>query len=105
MDSTHSNECSDFCLTIDGSMTIGFVNELEGRILDAMRQYKHFEVDLSGVREIDLCGIHLIRLLQTVGDKNVDFIATSPIVDRAVSGLPGIGNLARRQIPAYRTVM
>jgi anti-anti-sigma regulatory factor len=86
-------------------MTISFVNELEDRIIDAMRQYKHFEVDLSGVREIDLCGIHLLRLLQTVGDKNVDFIATSPIVDRAVRGLPGIESLARRPVPAYQMAM
>lgn len=74
-------------LTFDGSMTIDFANELEDRIIDAMRQHRRLEVDLSGVREIDLCGVHLIRLLQTVGGKDVDFVATSPVVDHAVNGL------------------
>ena len=81
-----------FRLTFGGSMTVAFANELEDRIIDAMRKYKHLEVDLSGVLEIDLCGIHLIRLLQTVGGKAVDFVATSPIVEKAVKGLRCIDN-------------
>jgi hypothetical protein len=60
-----------------------------------MRHHKHLDVDLSGVREIDLCGIHLIRLLQTVGGKAVDFVATSPIVERAVKGLISSSRAAR----------
>jgi anti-anti-sigma regulatory factor len=88
---------SPFRLIFDGSMTIKFANELEDRILDAMRQHQRLEVDLSGVHEIDLCGIHLLRLLQTLGGKAVNFVATSSIVENAIKGLPGIGNLTRRQ--------
>jgi anti-anti-sigma regulatory factor len=97
MSNTHSNGNDGFRLTFAGSMTIGFANELEDRILDAMRQHQHLEVDLSGVREIDLCGIHLIRLLQTVGGKAVHFIATSPIVEHALKGLRSTNNLTSRQ--------
>lgn len=87
MSGTYTDENNGFRLILDGSMTIAFANQIEDRILDAMRKYKRLEVDLSGVREIDLCGIHLIRLLQAVGGKAVDFIATSPIVEQAVKGL------------------
>lgn len=85
MDGIHADDNKGFRLIFDGSMTTAFANQLEDRILDAMRSYRHLEVDLSGVREIDLCGIHLIRLLQTVGGKAVDFVATSPIVERALA--------------------
>jgi ABC-type transporter Mla MlaB component len=88
---------SPFRLTFDGSMTINFANELEDRILDAMRQHALLEVDLSGVREIDLCGIHLLRLLQTLGGKAVSFVAISRIVENAIKGLPGIGNLTQHR--------
>lgn len=92
MGSTHPHDNSaqgsnDFRLIFDGSMTIDFSNELEDKIIDAMRHHKRLEVDLSGVREIDLCGIHLIRLLQTVGGKAVNFVATSPIVEHAFRSL------------------
>lgn len=85
MSGTQADDNNGFRLIFDGSMTMDFANQLEDRILDAMRKYRHLEVDLSGVREIDLCGIHLIRLLQTVGGKAVDFVATSPIVERALA--------------------
>lgn len=97
MSDTHSDNDCGFRLTFDGSMTVAFSNELEDRIINAMRKYKHLEVDLSGVREIDLCGIHLIRLLQTVGGKAVDFVAASPIVEHAVRGLLGIDNVINRR--------
>jgi ABC-type transporter Mla MlaB component len=97
MNTAHVDSNSPFRLTLDGSMTINFANELEDKILDAMRQHPVLEVDLSGVREIDLCGIHLLRLLQTLGGKAVNFVATSQIVENAIKGLPGIGNLTHRQ--------
>lgn len=87
MNSTCHETNNGFRLTFDGSMTTAFSNELEDKIISAMRQHKHLEVDLSGVHEIDLCGIHLIRLLQTVGGKAVNFIATSPIIEHAFKGL------------------
>ena len=76
-----------FRLTFDGSMTRAFARELEDRIISAMRRHPHLEVDLSGVREIDPSGIQLIRLLQTVGGKAVDFVAASAIVEHAIHGL------------------
>lgn len=92
MSSTHpqhsdAQDGNDFRLIFDGSMTVDFANELEDKIIDAMRHHKRLDVDLSGVREIDLCGIHLIRLLQTVGGKAVNFVATSPIVEHAFRSL------------------
>lgn len=100
MNTAHGGEHGPFRLTFDGSMTLSFANEIEDRILAAMRQHPRLEVDLSGVREIDLCGIHLLRLLQTLGGRAVDFVATSPIVEHAIKGLPGLGNLTGRQNPA-----
>ena len=97
MSSVCANDDSGFRLTFDGSMTLAFANELEDRILEAVRKYKHLEVDLSGVREIDLCGIHLIRLLQTLGGKAVNFVATSPIVEHALKGLLGLENVINRR--------
>jgi ABC-type transporter Mla MlaB component len=101
MDNTQSPTGNGFRLTLDGSMTLDFANELEDKIIAAMRQHKNLEVDLSGVSEIDLCGIHLINLLQTVGGKAVKFVATSPIVERAVKGLLTLPACARSTlIPA-----
>ena len=97
MNTAYMDGDSPFRLTFDGSMTINFANELEDRILDAMRQHRRLELDLSGVREIDLCGIHLQRLLQALGGKAVNFDATSSIAENAIKGLPGVGNLTRRK--------
>lgn len=87
MNMRSANEPRGFRLTFDGSMTLAFARELEDRIISAMRRHPRLEVDLSGVREIDPSGIHLIRLLQTVGGKAVDFVAASPIVEHAIGGL------------------
>lgn len=87
MNNSGANDDSGFHLVLDGKMTLAFSDELEDRIINAMRKYPRLKVDLSGVREIDRSGIHLIRLLQTVGGKAVDFVATSPIVEQAIHGL------------------
>lgn len=87
MNNGGTNDDSGFHLVLDGKMTVAFSDELEDRIINAMRKYPRLKVDLSGVHEIDRCGIHLIRLLQTVGGKAVDFIATSPIVEQAFKDL------------------
>ncbi len=98
MDNTQSPCGSSFRLTLEGSMTMDFADALEDKIIAAMRQHKNLEVDLSGVREIDLCGIHLINLLRAVGGKAVKFVATSPIVERAVKGLLTLPSCARSPI-------
>ncbi|MFZ4539577.1 STAS domain-containing protein [Propionivibrio sp.] len=70
---------SPFQLKLEGKMTYEFYRELEDRVIDAMRRYKNLEVDLSEVSEIDLCGIHLIGLLQSAGR----IVAVSPVVEEA----------------------
>jgi len=87
-----------FRLTFEGKMTFEFSAELEDRIIGAMRRYQHLEVDLSGVHEIDLCGIHLLGLLQSFGGKEVVIVAISPVVEQASRRLLGSfrgANLAR----------
>ena len=75
------------CLVFIGSLTFEFERELEDKIIDALRRYTRFEVDLSGVREIDLCGIHLLGVLKSVGGEQVEVIETSPAVQQAYSKL------------------
>lgn len=77
-----------FRLTLDGPMTFECRQELEGTIIDAMRRHKRLEADLSAVREIDLYGIHLLGLLQSVGA----VIAISPTIEEA----------AKRLLTSYR---
>jgi len=93
-----STEEPVFRLTFEGKMTYEVGMELEERILNAMHRYPHLEVDLSGVHEIDLCGVHLLGLLQRVGGKGVVIVATSPTVEQASRRLLGSfrgGSLAR----------
>ena len=96
-------ENGDACRMIfDGSITYEYWAEQEDIIIDAMRRYTSFEVDLSGIQEIDLCGIHLLGVLHSVGGKNVTIVASSSIVDQASKRLlasqrlASIGRAARR---------
>lgn len=75
---------SQFCeaahiLKFEGKMTHEFYRELEDKVIDAMRRHKHLAIDLSEVSEIDLCGLHLVGLLQSVGV----IVAASPVVEHA----------------------
>lgn len=79
MNTIHSNSDTPFRLTFDGKMTYEHSHQIEDRIIDAMRRHRHFEVDLSKVEEIDLCGIHLVSLLRSTAV----IVATSPIVEEA----------------------
>ncbi|MFZ4536013.1 STAS domain-containing protein [Propionivibrio sp.] len=74
---------SPFLLKFDGKMTYPFYRELEERVTDAMQRYKCLEIDLSEVSEIDLCGLHLVGLLQSAGV----IVAASPIVEQASRNL------------------
>lgn len=96
-------ENGDACRMIfDGSITYEYWAEQEDIIISAMRRYMSFEVDLSGIQEIDLCGIHLLGVLHSVGGKNVAIVASSSIVDQASKRLlasqrlASIGRAARR---------
>jgi len=70
-------------LTFEGSMTFDNAREIEDRIIDALRRYQHFEIDLAAVNEIDLCGLHLLGMLQNIGGDNAQIIAKSQAVDLA----------------------
>ena len=76
-----------FRLVFDAKMTFAFAEKIEDMILDALRRYKKVEVDLSKVCEIDLCGSHLLGLLESFIDKGIVIIATSPIVKLAYERL------------------
>ena len=96
-------ENGDACRMIfDGSITYEYWAEQEDIIISAMRRYTSFEVDLSGIQEIDLCGIHLLGVLHSVGGKSVTIVASSSIVDQASKRLlasqrlASIGRAARR---------
>lgn len=70
-------------LIFEGRLTFEFARELEDNIIDALRRYTQFEIDLSGVQEIDLCGIHLLGVLDAVAGEQVEVIETSPAVQQA----------------------
>lgn len=93
----------DACRMIfSGSITYEHWREQEDTIIGAMRRYTSFEVDLSCIQEIDLCGIHLLGVLHSVGGENVTIVAASSIVDQASKRLlasqrlASLGRSARR---------
>lgn len=73
-------------LQFDGSMTFAHARELEDGIIDAMHRYQRLEIDLSGVCEIDILGVHLLGLLQAFGD-DARIVARSEIVQQAYDRL------------------
>lgn len=83
MDITLIGGDRDCRMVIAGSVTERFSAELEAGILNAMRRYPRLAVDLSGVAEIDRFGIRLLKLMQDLGGKEVDIVATSPAVEKA----------------------
>jgi hypothetical protein len=93
MHSTHNNDNPQFRLIFKSKMTFEHSSEIEDMILDALRRYTHIEVDLSNVREIDICGVHLLGLLENFANKGVSIIATSPAIEKAHE------RLHNRQIP------
>lgn len=70
-------------LVFDGCLTAEFSRELEDRIIEALRRYTRFEVDLSGVKEVDQCGLHLLHVLNRIGGDYVETVADSPVVAEA----------------------
>jgi ABC-type transporter Mla MlaB component len=92
-----------FRLKITGPLTFERRVSLESTVVDAMRRYEALEADLSEVSEIDLYGVHLLGLLQSVGT----VVAISPSVEEAsrrlLSSCRGValGRLARRSASAH----
>jgi ABC-type transporter Mla MlaB component len=88
-----------FYFKLDGKMTYEFYRELEERVANAIRRDQSLEIDLSEVVEIDLCGLHLIGVLQSAGV----IVATSPVVEKASRRLletlnsAALGRVKRRQ--------
>jgi len=68
-----------YCLKLEGPMVYECRQELERTIIDAMRRHSCLQADLSSVREIDLYGVRLLGLLQSVGS----VVAVSPAVAEA----------------------
>ncbi len=83
MNNSLNNGDTQFRLTFKSKMTLEFAGEIEDMILDALRRYTHIEVDLSKVSEIDVCGVHLLGLLERFADKGVEIIASSPAIEKA----------------------
>lgn len=78
------NECG--CrLVFAGRFTIDFARYAEDRIIEALRRFRNFEVDLSAVSEIDLCGVHLLSVLRKIGGAAVSIVACSPAVEQALA--------------------
>jgi hypothetical protein len=83
MNNSLNNGKAQFLLIFKSKMTFEFAGEIEDMILDALRRYTHIQVDLSKVSEIDICGIHLLGLLESFANKGVEIIATSPAIEKA----------------------
>lgn len=86
-----------------GAMTSPFSREIEKQILDNMRKHQHLKVDLSGVRELDLCGIHLLGVLFSYGADAIHVIAASPVVEAAIARLRLSRQGSNRKLPARGT--
>lgn len=100
---THKNTDAPFRLKLQGPLTFEQRQALESMVVDAMRRYQALEADLSEVSEIDLYGVHLLGLLQSVGT----VVAISPAVEEAsrrlLSSCRGgsLGRMARQSMSAH----
>lgn len=79
MNDCSSSDTSPFRLSVRGPMTVSCRPTLEATLINAMRRHKRLEVDLSGVLEIDLYGVHLLGLLRNFGAT----LILSPVVEEA----------------------
>ena len=60
-----SNKAKGLChLVIDEDMTIYVIDQLKQEISKILGGYKRFELDLSGIEEIDSAGIQLLLALK-----------------------------------------
>lgn len=89
MNITLSSSVDGCCLVFEGPMTQRFSSQIEDSIIDSMRRFPRLNVDLSGVSEIDLCGVHLLGVLRSFGEDTVRIVGASPVVEAALSKLPG----------------
>lgn len=78
---SHDRGCR---LIFDGQMTKECQREMEDRVIEALRRYRHFELDLSGVCQIDAYGKRLLGLIKEFGGNAVEIIACSTYVQQAL---------------------
>ena len=93
---------AEFRLTFKSKMTFEFAAEIEEMILDALRRYMRVEIDLSKVREIDICGIHLLGFLESFTDKGLVIVATSPAIEKAYERIHGATRCAVKAVDSAR---
>ena len=96
MNITLKGEDNDCCLVLEGEMTHPFSRDIENLILDSMHRHHHLKVDLSGVYEVDLCGVHLLGVLRSFGDDAVCIVPSSPVVEAALARLHSSRRSANR---------
>lgn len=95
MNITLNGDKENCCLVFEGAMTCQFSSEMEDRLIDCMRRYRHLDVDLSAVSEVDLCGVHLLGILRSFGDNAIRIVAASPVVEAALARIPRVIPLRR----------
>lgn len=98
MNNPYQASDTDFHLKFVGQMTYEHYREMEDRVRHAINSQKPLKVDLAEVNKIDLCGLHLLGLLQSEGV----IVASSPVVEQASRNLlatlqsAALGRAARR---------
>lgn len=80
-ESTCGGECR---MVFDGPLTLDQSRQLEDRVFDALRRYRRFRVDLSGVSEIDASGAHLLLTFLHLGGDGVRLARINELVRRAL---------------------
>ncbi len=66
-------------LYFKGDLTAPTMAEAERTVIDALRRYDAFEVDLSGVGVIDQSGVRLLRWMKNNGSRTIRFVNPSPV--------------------------
>jgi ABC-type transporter Mla MlaB component len=100
MNISYTGNKDDRCMVFEGAMTHRFSRDIENQIIDSMRKNQRLKVDLSGVNELDLCGIHLLGVLFSYGAEAIQVVAASPIVEAAISRLHLSRKSSGRKLPA-----
>lgn len=96
MNITRNGGNEKFCLVIEGAMTHRRLREMEDRIIDSMRHFPYFDVDLSGVSEVDHFGIRLLEFIRSIGDDLIHIVAASPVVEEVLSRISSSRPVAAR---------
>lgn len=97
-------ESGDVCrMVFDGCLTFEHARELEDHVIHALRRFTSFELDLSEVEEIDLCGLHLLQVIFSICGTKAVLTAGSQILEQASQRLlPSRRGLSLRGSPDER---